>query len=323
MNPKLTIITPMYNEAEGISDNIEKMIKVLESLNISWEYILVDDGSTDDSYALAQKAFADRQNCRLIHYTPNRGRGYALRQGFDIARGKYVITTESDLSWGPDVIAEIYDALIRTGDDIIIVSPHLSEEGFENVPFFRRKLSYYGNKILHRCFKGNLTMLSGMTRGYRREVIQSIHLEEDEKQIHLEIISKAQLLGCRISEIPGKIRWESESSKNSFRQQLSIVKHIIPHILDSVVEGAFKIFIGISLAFSCIGFLLIVFGALNKIFLITKTPKPFLINYGLGFFILAVLSVFISVLSLQIIGIKKHLVHLQSQIRKLHLKNQP
>ncbi len=317
----ITLITPMYNEAEGLGDNIKKMIRALESLKVTWEYIIVDDGSTDDSLVLAKKAFSKRQNCRILHHAPNRGRGYALRQGFGISRGKYVITTESDFSWGVDVISEIYEALIRTGNDIIIVSPHLGEEGFENVPFFRRKLSSYGNKILHRSFGGNLTMLSGMTRGYRREVTQSIYLEEDEKQIHLEIISKAQLLGYRISEIPGKISWRPESAKKSFRQQLNIVRHIGPHILGSVTEGAFKILMGISLVFSITGFFLIAFGVLNKFFLITEIPKPFLINYGFAFFTLAVLSAFISVLSLQLIQIKKHIVHLQTQIRKLQSKN--
>lgn len=317
MNPMLTLITPMYNEADCILENIEKVITSLESLNVSWEYILVDDGSTDNSYAIAKEALADRPNCRIIHYIPNRGRGYALRQGFNTARGEYVITTESDLSWGSGIISTLYNALVRSGDDVVIASTYLPEGGYENVPLFRRKLSSYGNEVLRRSFGGGLTMLSGMTRGYRREAIQSIYLEEDRKEIHLEIVSKAQVLGYRISEIPGKIHWTPQRVDKGLRSQLGIVKHVIPHILSSLTEGAFKVFFGLSLSCFLFGLVLMVFGLLNKVFLITEVPKPNIVTYGFIGVTLAAICALIGILSLQLLGLRKHIIHLQSQMKKL------
>ena len=317
MNPKLTLITPMYNEASCIWENIEKIIQTLESFDESWEYILVDDGSKDDSYAIAKEALADRPNCRIVHYTPNRGRGYALRQGFKAADGEYIITTEADLTWGENIIGLLYNALIETGNDIVIASTYLSEKGYENVPLFRRKLSSYGNKILRYCFNTNLTMLSGMTRGYKADVIQSIFLEENRKEIHLEIISKAQSLGYQISEIPGKISWTEKRKSMGFQKHLGIVKHILPHILNSLAEAAFKIIMVASSLCFFFGLGLVLFGFLNKLLFITKVPKPNLVNYGIAAITLSVLSVFIAVLSLQITNLKRHIVHMQSQIKKM------
>ena len=174
----------MYNEADCIKENIKKIINSLQSLGVSWEYIIIDDGSTDDSYTIVKECLMEYPNCKLIHYLPNKGRGYALRQGFDAASGDYVITTESDLSWGVDVISDLYNALGKRGDAIVIASTHMPDGGYENVPLFRRRLSSLGNRIIRHSFGGNLTMLSGMTRGYRRESIQSIYLEEDDKEIH-------------------------------------------------------------------------------------------------------------------------------------------
>lgn len=317
MSPELTLITPMYNEADCIKENIQKILRALDELKVTWEYILVNDGSTDDSYAMAREALRGHANCKIIHYETNRGRGYALRQGFTVARGKYVVTTESDLSWGPEIIPALYHALVQTGSDIVVASTHLPEGGYENVPLFRRKLSSLGNQILRRSFDGNLTMLSGMTRGYRREVIQSIHLEENEKQIHLEIIAKAQLLGYRISEIPGKIRWTPERANEGSRKHLGIVKYIIPHLLSSVAEGAFKLVAGMSSMSFLVGIGLIIFGIINKLFLITDLPKPNIITYGLLFVIFSIIFLLVAILSLQLLNIRRHIIHLQSQLRKI------
>lgn len=310
----------MYNEADCIRENIDKLINVLDSLGVRWEYLLIDDGSTDDSKAIAQGAFSDHPNCRVIHYSPNKGRGYALQQGFAAATGNYIITTEADLSWGENIISELYQALIRTGDDIIIASTYLSARGYKNVPIFRRKLSLYGNKILRRCFGGELTMFSGMTRGYRRQAIQSIYLMENEKHIHLEIISKAHHLEYRLSEIPGEIYWSPEKSNQSFAKLFGISKHVLPHILSSMTEGALKVIVTVSTFLLLTGTTLIIFGTLNKLLMITAVPKPNLITYGFSLITLGCISFLIALLSLQIMDIKKHIVHLQSQIIKIPKK---
>ncbi len=315
--PGISLITPMYNESDCIQENIKEMLNALEKLRVSWEYILVDDGSTDDSYKKAQAAIAGHSDCRIIHYPVNKGRGFALRQGFAAANGRYVITTESDLSWGTDVIHSLYDALRNSDSDMVIASVYLPGGGFENVPLFRRLLSSWGNIILRWGFGHNLTMLSGMTRGYRRETIQALYLEENRKEIHLEIVAKAQELGLRIIEIPATIHWADPKPGQSRKGGLGITRFIIPHLLTSFDRAVFKTFIWISLLLFVIGVGLAGFGTINKFLLITAIPKPNIVIYGLVLILMAMLFTLFAGISLQLKNIFKCIVHLQSQIKRI------
>ena len=264
-HPRISLITPMFNEGAEIKNNIERILEVLDAWEEEWEYILVDDGSTDDSHAIAQEILHARCNCRIVHYPVNRGRGYALRKGFDAARGRYIITTESDLSWGSKIIEELYNQLVSSKSDVVVASVFHEGGGFKNVPIFRRLLSKGGNWIMRWCFETNLTQFSGMTRGYRREAIQSMHLEEKDKEIHLEIISKAEALGFLISEIPATIQWSQQRVKRG-EKKLSMLRYVISHLMSSLNQGSLKIFFFLSLVLFSIGVGFVTFGAINKFF---------------------------------------------------------
>ena len=282
-----------------------------------WEYILVDDGSTDDSLAQARALLDDHANCRLTHYPVNRGRGYALRRGFAGARGKYIISTESDLSWGEEIFRALYDRLVLDGSDIVIASVHRPGGGYENVPGSRRGLSYFGNIVMRWSFGGDLTMLSGMTRGYRREVIESLHLEANRKEIHLEIIAKARALGYRIVEIPATIRWAPPKPDQRRKRAGSLAKFIVPHLISSYNFGAAKILMSGTCVVLVLGLALIGFGTLNKLFLITPSPMPNLITYGLVLVLMAGLCALFTGLSLQISMLSKSITHVQAQLAEL------
>ena len=98
----------------------------------------------------------------ILHYQNNQGRGYALRTGISASKGKYVITTESDLSWGPTIIQNLYEHLVLSKSDIVVASVFHKGGGFENVPIFRRLLSRGGNWLMQRCFESCLTQFSGL-----------------------------------------------------------------------------------------------------------------------------------------------------------------
>ena len=260
----MSLITPMFNEAAEIRNNIGRILAAMEKYEKEWEYILVDDGSTDESYKIALETIGDHPHCRVLHYPRNQGRGYALRKGFDAARGKYIITTESDLSWGSKIIEELYNQLVSSKSDVVVASVFHEGGGFKNVPVFRRLLSQGGNWVMRWCFESNLTQFSGMTRGYRREAIQSIHLEEKDKEVHLEIISKAEALGFSISEIPATIQWSKKRS-TEVGKIFSTLRYVIPHLLSSINQGSLKILLGLALLLSSVGIGFSIFGTINKV----------------------------------------------------------
>ena len=314
---EVTLITPAFNEAASIEKDLGRILAAMEGLGVTWEYILVNDGSTDQTLDLAREIIGDRDNCRIVSYVRNRGRGYALRQGFARARGRYVITTEGDLSWGPEIIGRLYQALKATGDDVVIASVFLDGGGLKNVPRGRRMISSWGNVVMRWAFGGGLTMLSGMTRGYRREVLEALYLEANDKEIHLEIVSKAQDLGFSISEIPGTISWSQEQVKGGKGRARSMFRHIIPHLVNSFSRAPAKSLFYGCLGFSLLGLITVIFSALNKIYHITAIPMPHLLTYGLLFMGAGAIFALGVGLSVQIAGLSKALVHTQSQLKKI------
>ena len=92
--------------------------------------------------------------------------------------------------------------------DIVSASPHLPGGGYKNVPFHRVALSKYGNYIIRTGMSFSTTMNTGMTRGYRADVIKGLPLFESGKEFHLEVILKARSTNLYIIEIPAVLEWK-------------------------------------------------------------------------------------------------------------------
>ena len=255
--PDISVVCPMYNEGGAITANLEKLLVSLNRLPQSWELLLINDGSTDDCGSQVEALAAKEPRLRYFGYLRNRGRGYALRVGFKHARGNIIVTTESDLSWGPDIVEKLLDGLAAQDCDMVVASPHGPGGRLENVPANRVFLSRFGNKILQHATAAPITMLSGMTRAYHRRVLDALFLENDGKEIHLEIISQAEALGFRIGEIPAVLAWEAPKPgapgrKSSFNAPKYIYSHMMftfgqaPFLLMGTV-GLVSIFLGCAL----------------------------------------------------------------------------
>jgi dolichol-phosphate mannosyltransferase len=235
---ELSVIAPVYNEELIIQESVQKLREVLADVSVSWELILVDDGSSDNTHNLLCQGTNDDDRITVLHYHENRGRGYALRTGLNRSRGEYVVTTEADLNYGKEIISRLWNALQDTQTDVVIASPYMRGGKLENVPWKRALLSRLGNRILRMAVPTNISTVSGMVRGYKGNLIRSIPLEEDGKEIHLEIISKACMLGARFSEIPAILRWNPpEKGQPKRKSKFRAGKLIRSHLLFSFNEA--------------------------------------------------------------------------------------
>jgi len=241
----ISIICPFYNEESIIEKSIQLMLRNLKSLSENWELIVVDDGSTDHSLKIAQSLTKIYPKLRIVGYPVNRGRGYALRTGVSEARGELVVTTEIDSSWGDEIVHKIVAEFGEKKDaDIIIASPHLPGGGYKNVPFKRVFLSSMGNRLIRAGTNSQITMNTGMTRGYRRKIFLDLPLDEEGKEVHLEIIQKAILFGYRIYEIPAVLEWKDKqlaSRKGEERKSSSKINKLIrTHLLFTFLSAPFR-----------------------------------------------------------------------------------
>lgn len=258
---KISVVIPVYNEETAIVGNIQRVVAALEGLSRDWELVLVNDGSTDGTLARMKSATEANPHIRLVSYDRNRGRGFAMKTGFKNASGDYIITTESDLNWGSEIIGRFAAELDKDDADIIIASPHMKGGSMENVPFLRWLLSYAGNLIFSFAFPGSFTMVTGMTRGYRREVLDTLDLEANDKELHVEILYKAIDLGYRAREIPAVLRWQKAAPGVVVRKSHFKIGQIVKHLMLSFLIRPF-------LLFGIIGISMLVVGAVLGLYLL-------------------------------------------------------
>ncbi len=262
----ISVVSPFYNESGIIRESVIEMLSQLEKLDAEWELIVVNDGSTDDSADIVREIAANDSRLRLIEYSNNRGRGYALRTGIHSAAGDIIVTTEIDLSWGQDIVQELVAAMRRWPDaDIVVASPHLPDGCYKNVPLKRVLFSRIGNRIIRACMSNVVTMNTGMTRAYRSEVIRSLPLTEEGKEFHLEVILKAKTLGYRIREIPAVLEWKDYKLNNvnvKRKSSSNVNKLVVSHSLFSIFANPVRYVWALSLLFFVAGIVLFVYAAI-------------------------------------------------------------
>ena len=226
--PAISIVTPMFNESELIQENVGRLREAMDKLGKSAELFVVNDGSTDDTYAKGIAAAEDDPRVHVVGYTTNRGRGYAIKYGIQQCTGDVVVVTEGDLSYGDDIVKRL-SAMLEEGEfDCVVASPHIKGGGMDNVPLNRAFFTRAGNWILSWLMPVKLGTYTGMTRAYRRTVIQSLDLESDQKELHLEIIAKLGALGYRVGELPAKLLWPKgrKTRKGTFAPWKIIASHL-------------------------------------------------------------------------------------------------
>ncbi len=229
LRPFVSVLVPAYNEAAILQANLARLAEYMGTLadRYRWELVIVDDGSTDGTGDLARAFQASSDNTRLCQHPVNLGLGRALCSGFSACRGQYVVVIDIDLTYTPDHIGALLDAIVSTRAEIVIASPYMKGGLASDVPLFRRLLSRWGNRFLALTTRGvnragHLSTLTGMVRVYDGGFIRALNLKSPGTEINTEIIYKAMILGARIEEIPAHVDWgqvkESRSTRTSGRR---------------------------------------------------------------------------------------------------------
>ncbi len=314
-SPVVSVICPMYNEAVGIEKNVRALLRALEQLDESWELIFINDGSTDNCGEIVEGLTKDEPRLRLTGYTRNRGRGYALRTGFKAARGEFIISTESDLSWGPTIVENLLEALKTQPVDMVVASPYVPGGKLENVPLHRVFLSKFGNKVLSLTTESRITMLSGMTRGSRREVLDSLFLESDGKEIHLEIIAQTEALGYGIGDVPVVLAWEKpEPGKKKRKSNFNARKYIYSHLIYTFGEAPFLLIGTLGILSMFIGCSTTLYLAYQSIFEGVRVGGRPLLIIAVIFILTGVQTLLFSFLAGQVLQLRKNVIRVRNRV---------
>ena len=313
----LSIVIPMFNEGENVETTLKRVEESMFSFEGDYEIIAVNDGSSDDTLEILQKIAARNGRVRVVSYKKNTGRGRALREGFKGARGDLVVSIDADLSYDPNYIPDFAETLRKEEDiDFVLASPYMPGGKVQNVPFMRHWVSRLGNKVLRLTMPNRIYTSTGIFRAYRRRVLDSLELESDGKEIHLEILSKAIALGFRVKEIPAIL-----TSRKKGKSKFKFKKTALSHLVFSVFEKPMMIFGFVGLLTLGIGFLVGLYVAYLR-WTGMLTPGRPLITLALllmigGFQILSFGFIAIQIVSLrrEILRVQKENLELRNEIR--------
>ncbi len=183
--PTLSVVIPVYNERATIDHLVQRVAAVA----VDKEIILVDDGSTDGTAELLP-AITQRHGARAFCHDHNRGKGAALRTGFAAATGRFVIVQDADLEYDPEEYPRLLKPLLDDRADVVFGS-RFSGGQSHRVLYFWHYLGNRGLTLLSNAITNlNLTDMETCYKVFRREIIQSITIEEDRFGFEPEITAK-------------------------------------------------------------------------------------------------------------------------------------
>lgn len=309
--PQVSVVIPMFNEAENAADTIAAVGAALTERAWSFEIVPVNDGSSDSTAGELERLATADPRIKPVIYHVNRGRGYALRQGFAVSRGEIVAALDADLSYTVDHLTRMVDLLHEDPEaDIVVASPYMPGGRVEGVPFVRLAFSRIGNVVLRAALPRRIYTSTGVVRAYRHDVLRSLDLESDGKEIHLEILSDALALGYRVVEMPSTLR-ARKKGRSKFRPKATVASHLLFSVLarPAVLFGAFGLLLLIA-GFIVGAYLLAVFlgGELNPERPL-MTLMVLLLLGGTG-------ALAFAVLASQLIELKRSVVRLQADVMR-------
>ena len=119
MHKDISIVVPLFNEEESLPELAEWIERICSEHGYSYEVIMVDDGSTDDSWKVVEGLAAQNNAIKGIRFQRNYGKSAALNEGFKAVSGNVVITMDADLQDSPDEIPELYRMVTVDGFDLV------------------------------------------------------------------------------------------------------------------------------------------------------------------------------------------------------------
>ena len=304
----LSIVIPMFNEADNVETTLRRVEEVLSSFQGEYEVIAVNDGSFDNTLEILEKVAEQNIRVKVVSYPKNIGRGMALRRGFHESKGEILVSIDADLSYDPHYIPDLVNTLMNEQElDFVLASPYMPGGNVENIPFHRLWISKFGNKILRFAISNRIHTSTGIFRAYRRKVLDSLELESDGKEIHLEILSKAIALGYRVKEIPAIL-----TSRKKGKSKFKFKKTAISHLVFSVFEKPMMIFGLIGLLTLSIGLIIGIYIAILR-FSGDLTPGRPLITFAILLILGGIQILSFGFIALQIVSIRREILRIQKE----------
>lgn len=221
---KISVIVPVYNEI----NTIDEIVRRIMAVQLDKEIILVDDGSSDGTQDQIKKIAQDNNNIKMIIHNKNKGKGAALRSGFESAEGDIIIVQDADLEYDPKEYSVLLGPILDGRADVVYGSRFLG--GPHRVLYFWH---YVGNKfltLLSNAFSNiNLTDMETCYKVFKRDILDNISFKSERFGFEPEFTMKVAKKEFRIYEVPISYsgRSYSEGKKITWKDGISAIFCIV------------------------------------------------------------------------------------------------
>jgi len=197
MNSVLSVVVPAYKEAKTIASVLERVLAQPSVM----EVIVVDDCSADGTWELVQALASSNSKIRATRHSRNEGKGAALRTGISLATAPFLIIQDADLEYDPSEYPVLLEHLLENRADVVFGSRFMGGRA-HRVLYFWHSVGNTILTLLSNMFTNlNITDMETCYKAFRREIIQSIRIEENRFGFEPEITAKVAKLGVRIFEV--------------------------------------------------------------------------------------------------------------------------
>jgi glycosyltransferase involved in cell wall biosynthesis len=194
---KLSVVMPVYNEQATLAEVVARVFAV----ELDIELICVDDGSTDGSRDILNDLHAQHPQLRVLLQPSNMGKGAALRRGIQESTGDYVIIQDADLEYDPAEYPVLLHPLIEGKADVVYGSRFLGSGPHRVLYFWHSVGNWILTLISNALTNMNMSDMETCYKVFRREVLQSILIEEDRFGFEPEITVKIAKRRLRVYEV--------------------------------------------------------------------------------------------------------------------------
>ena len=198
---RISVIIPVFNQVGKISYSLEKIKQAVELAFSNYELIVVNDGSTDNTLTILKDIAMIDEHVRVISYTPNRGKGYAVRQGALHSQGDALILLDGDLDISPDLIKDYVERL-STSDLVIASKKH--PESSVRIPRSRAFLSRAFNILIKLTIGIAQTDTQVGFKAGKGEMMRTIfrNVSVNRYAFDVEFLAIASILHLKVQEMP-------------------------------------------------------------------------------------------------------------------------
>ncbi len=198
---KLSVVIPCFNEISTIGQVVRSVkASPVREFGVEIEVIIVDDCSIDGTIDLLKQG-VESQVERVIYHPINRGKGAALRTGFAAATGDIVIVQDADLEYDPREFSVMIRPILEGKADVVFGSRFMGSQPHRVVYYWHMVGNQFLTTLSNMLTNINLTDMESCYKAFRRDVIQSIRIEENRFGFEPEITAKVAKLNCRIYEV--------------------------------------------------------------------------------------------------------------------------